>query len=87
MAAGRPVVVADKPFAREACGDAALYADEDSAAGFARHVEKLVADPALRARMAARGRQRFATINRSWDAVATRYVELLRECVATPRAA
>jgi glycosyltransferase involved in cell wall biosynthesis len=77
MAVGCPVIAADRDFAREACGNAALYADPDSSAGFADHVAALVEEPALRARLAAAGRARFRAAHRTWADIASDYLDVV----------
>ncbi len=77
MAAGVPVIASDKPYAREACGLAALYADADSPRAFADHVEHLASDEGLRAHLVAAGRERYERNRRSWDQVAVSYLEIL----------
>lgn len=57
MQAGKPVVVADLPYAREVCGDAALYFSPKDARDAARQVERLLADDALRRRLGELGRR------------------------------
>ena len=60
MAMGRAVVAYDLPETRASAGDAALYAPSGDEAAFARHVAALLDDPALRALVGERGRQRMA---------------------------
>lgn len=77
MAVGCPVVCSDLPFAREACGETAAYADPDSGHEFALKVEELIDSPSRRTSAAQKGRDRFDKINISWAEVARRYLALL----------
>lgn len=78
MAVGCPVVASDRPFAREACGDAGLYADDHGEA-FAAEVEMLLDDSAAARAASVRCRRRFEDIYVPWEGVAKRYVEVLEE--------
>lgn len=77
MAVGCPLVVADRDFAREACGDAALYASGDSGEEFAEQVGTVVASSALQKALSEHGRARFKSLHVSWNDVATSYRQLL----------
>lgn len=79
MAAGTPVVAADKDFSREACGSAALYAPADSGRAFADQVERLVSEPGVREGLISSGHERLTANRRAWDDVAATYVRLLGE--------
>jgi glycosyltransferase involved in cell wall biosynthesis len=68
MAAGTPVLASRAGAMPEVCGDAALYCDPESEEDIARALLVLAGDPALRARLAAAGRERARTF--SWDACA-----------------
>lgn len=59
FAARRPVVATDLDFAREACGDAALYFDPVSADAAARALHLSVTDPAVRRRLLEAGGRRI----------------------------
>jgi glycosyltransferase involved in cell wall biosynthesis len=84
MAVGCPVIAADRDFARDACADVARYADADDASGFADHVQALLADPALRSRMAAAGCARTAQTHRPWSGIAQDYLHVIAE-IGGPR--
>ena len=56
MRLGTPVLAADRPYARAACEDAALYFDPLSAEDFSRKLEQMLHDSLLRESMAQRGR-------------------------------
>jgi len=77
MAEGTPVVAADRDFAREACGDAGIYADIDSGEAFAEAVLPLLEDEDYwRARSQA-VRLRHEQVQITWEAVAQQYLKLL----------
>lgn len=60
MAMSLPIVATDLPFAREACGDAALYYSPLSARDAARQVARVCESPSLWNQLTARGEQRLA---------------------------
>jgi glycosyltransferase involved in cell wall biosynthesis len=68
MAAGAPVVAARAGSIPEVAGEAGLLVDPRDPAALAAAIEAVLADPALRERLVARGRARAATF--SWEAVA-----------------
>ena len=73
MHAGVPVIAARSPGLAETCADAALYVDPYDAGGLAHELGRIAADPALRAELAARGRDRAAAF--SWRASARAHIE------------
>jgi alpha-1,3-rhamnosyl/mannosyltransferase len=73
MAAGVPVIAAAAPGVREVADCAALYADPRDATGFARAMESMAGDAALRERLSALGRERAGAF--SWVASARAHVE------------
>ena len=77
LAEGTPVVAADRPFAREACGAAASYAAADSGEQFADRVADLVLDEVHRQAAAEASRERFVEVSVAWDVIATQYLEIL----------
>jgi glycosyltransferase involved in cell wall biosynthesis len=77
MACGAPVVAARAGANPGTGGDAALYADPDSADEFAAAIERLLADDAARAAQTERGRRRAAEF--SWAETARRTVEAYRD--------
>jgi glycosyltransferase involved in cell wall biosynthesis len=80
MAAGTPVVCADIDVAREVCADAALYFPPGDAHALAERLRGLATDAALRAEMAARGRERAGTF--TWQREARETLALLRAAAA-----
>jgi glycosyltransferase involved in cell wall biosynthesis len=73
MHAGVPVIAARSPGLAETCADAVLYVDPYDADGLAHELARIAADPALRAGLAARGRDRAAAF--SWRASARAHIE------------
>lgn len=78
MSLGVPIVAADRSCAREACGDAARYADADSGEEFADRVLSLIGDAAARDELKALGAARFRRIKQDWREVAAQYLEVLQ---------
>jgi glycosyltransferase involved in cell wall biosynthesis len=60
MRAGRPLLAADRPWAHDACGDAALYFAPDDEAEFVVQATHLLTDASLRARLVESGAVRQA---------------------------
>lgn len=63
MALGKPIVAFDLEETRRACGDAAVYAVDDSPSALARCILELVDDPVRRRRLGDLGRQRAETLH------------------------
>lgn len=70
-----PVLAADIPAVREACGDAALYFDPTRLTELTSAMQKIANDTALRTALIAAGRQNVARF--SWDRSATRVLDML----------
>ena len=73
MHAGVPVIAARAPGLAETCADAALYVDPYDAEGLGHQLQRVASDAALRASLAARGRERAAEF--SWQASARAHIE------------
>jgi glycosyltransferase involved in cell wall biosynthesis len=73
MHAGVPVIAARSPGLAETCADAVRYVDPYDAEGLARELARVAAEPALRAALATRGRDRAAAF--SWRASARAHIE------------
>jgi len=73
MSAGVPVLAARSPGVVETCAGAARYFDPYDAAGLADELAALATDPAARAELARRGRERAGAF--SWRDSARRHVE------------
>lgn len=80
MAAGTPVVAARASCLPEVLGDAALFVAPDDEAGLAEALRAVLADPALRADLSARGRAQAARY--SWERTAAATLAVYREAVA-----
>jgi glycosyltransferase involved in cell wall biosynthesis len=85
MAAGVPVVAAARGSLPELTGDAALLVDPLRPESISDALVTVLADDALRARLAAAGRVRAAAY--SWSASAARLIEAYRAAVAERRSA
>jgi glycosyltransferase involved in cell wall biosynthesis len=77
IAAGTPAIVSDLPVLREVLGDGALYVTPGDASGLADALLRVAADPALRERLLAAGREAIAPL--SWAETARRTHEVLAE--------
>jgi glycosyltransferase involved in cell wall biosynthesis len=77
MACGTPIVTSDANGLEEIAGDAALRVDPSDDAAIADAALRVLADPALSARLAAAGLARAATF--SWDACARQTLAILEE--------
>lgn len=73
---GLPIVTSDRDFARERCGDAAVYFDPLDAESVARAMARVMEDADLRARLAENGRRILAE-SPTWEEITARFVELL----------
>jgi glycosyltransferase involved in cell wall biosynthesis len=85
MAAGLPVIAADRAFAREACGDVALYAQGDSGEDFACQVRALLDDETVAQERGERGLQRHSEAAHTWSQVAAAYLKLITRPSLTSR--
>ena len=83
MFAGVPVVAARSPGLVETCGDAARFVDPYDAAALADVLAELATDPAARAELARRGRERAAQF--SWQASARAHVTAYELAVSSAR--
>jgi glycosyltransferase involved in cell wall biosynthesis len=80
MAAGLPVVASALPELRELVADGGLLVDPPDATGFAAAIERLVENPALRADLGARGRERVRRME--WETAVSQVEAILREAAA-----
>lgn len=58
MVLGAPIIAADRPYAREICGEAALYADPFRPESWCECIEAMIKDDALRRRLGEAGIRR-----------------------------
>ena len=63
MAVGSPVVIADRPYARDSCADAALYYPAGDDGGLAGQLESLLREPGVAWDLADRGLKRVAEVD------------------------
>lgn len=77
LAIGVPLIVADRPFAREACKDAAVYAAPDDAEGFAEAIIRFVQDVPLAQKHSRIGTLRYRKHSWSWNSVVQHYLSAL----------
>jgi len=82
MASGVPVVAADLPYAREVCGEAALYFDPLSPTALADQLRRVIEETVLRDQLRRRGLQRAAGM--SWRSHVVNLLRLFRELVDRP---
>jgi alpha-1,3-rhamnosyl/mannosyltransferase len=80
MARGCPVVAADATSLPEVVGDAGVLVDPDDVAGWARAMDRLIDDPAERARLAQAGRRRAAGY--TWHRGAEALLDAYRDALA-----
>jgi glycosyltransferase involved in cell wall biosynthesis len=80
MAAGAPVLTSSTSSMPEVGGDAAAYADPLDAVAMARGLRALLGDPARRASLAARGRERARGF--AWERTARDTLAVLERAVA-----
>lgn len=83
----KPQIVAALPYARDLCGDAALYADPFDALAWVAQLERLRAEPALRGRLVRRGVERLQDFPATWSVMAERLRSILADIVKDPRLA
>jgi glycosyltransferase involved in cell wall biosynthesis len=81
MGAGCPVVAAEAAAIPEIGGDAALLFAPGDEIALVKRLARLIGDEALRARLAAAGRERAAAF--SWDRAATETLAVYRAALAT----
>jgi len=72
---GIPQITCDLPYARDLCGDAAIYVDPHSEEDWADAIERLNEDKNLGKRLVAAGLTRMQLFPRTWDECASRIRE------------
>lgn len=80
QAVGRPVITSDRAPMRDVAGKAALLVDPEDAGAIRAAVERLIAEPDLRARLVAEGFDNLA--HYAPDRAAARYADLYRRIAA-----
>lgn len=81
MRVGTPVIAADLPFAREACGPAAIYCDVNDGWSFGEALCSLLEDPALALSLSSAGRERAGQLAHTWEKVSDAYLEVVEALV------
>jgi glycosyltransferase involved in cell wall biosynthesis len=81
MAAGTPVVAGAGGALPEIAGDAALLVDPQDVEALCAAISGLLDDPARRAELSERGRER--SLDFHWDACARRTLEVYRRALAS----
>jgi len=82
---GVPILTSNLDFAREVCGDAALYFDPWSPASVKDAMVRFADDAQLRADLASAGRTRLAQFGRTWDEIGAELAQRLEELARMPR--
>lgn len=77
----KPQISSDLPFARDICGDAALYASAEDPKDWARKMHTLMTNPSLRASLVDAGHDRMDLMPASWAVAATRVRGFLAQVV------
>jgi glycosyltransferase involved in cell wall biosynthesis len=78
---GVPLVTSDRDWAREACGDAAVYAEPTDPESLADALYRVLEDAELRRNLRASGFRRLGMLP-DWSERLRRYVAVCREAVA-----
>jgi glycosyltransferase involved in cell wall biosynthesis len=78
MAFGVPIVTSDLDFAREICGEAALYVDPSDPLEFARCIVRLRDGDGLRERLVSEGRRQLAAASAGWPDILCSALDELR---------
>lgn len=63
----RPQIVADLPYARDLCGDAAVYVDVNDASSWASAIQKVGADVVFQEKLIEEGRRRISNFPNNWN--------------------
>lgn len=77
MAYQRPLAVSDLEFARDVCGDSAVYFDPENVKDIADAITSVARDAKLRAQLVEAGTRRFREIDVGWERVTRLYMEAL----------
>lgn len=74
---GTPVLTSDLDFARETCGEAALYFDPTDTASIRDAIVRVRNKPLLAALMRVSGEDQLARLEASWDQIAANLLDQL----------
>jgi glycosyltransferase involved in cell wall biosynthesis len=80
---GLPILTSDLDFAKEICGDAAIYFDARNPESMRDAILNLLADPGEYVFRAARARERIATHSHSWDDIAGHVIGSLSQLIVS----
>ncbi len=76
MKMGTPILTSDMPFARDVCGDAAIYFDPLSPESIGEAIYRLAADKELMAELSLKGQKRLSHFNDSKERT-QKYIEII----------
>lgn len=79
---GKPLVVSDVPYARDLCGDAAIYAEWDNPYEWISGMKKLMNDFNLRQKLIDSGHKRMKMFPATWADAAKKIHKVLEEAAA-----
>ena len=79
MALGVPQITSDLSFARETCGDAAIYADPQDPDSWSVAMKRIVEDRALANRLGRAGAARIHAMPNAWEDIAAQWSAVLIE--------
>ena len=82
MLHGKPIVTSEREFAREICGDAALYFEPKETMSIAAAIEKLLSDEHLYKTMVDAGRVQYSRYDMSWENISRMYLDVLTDVVS-----
>jgi glycosyltransferase involved in cell wall biosynthesis len=74
MGIGCPIITSDLDFAREACGDAAVYCDPLSGSAFGDAMLTILQTRSHAEELSAAAKARFECRHKDWDAIGREYV-------------
>ena len=83
MAAGCPVLTADRYGTKEIAGDAALLVDPESVDAIAAGMRRLASEPELRRRLISAGKERVRPL--TWRRCAQETLQVLEHAAMSPR--
>lgn len=81
---GCPILTSNLDFAREICGDAALYFDPLNPSSIADAIVQLKSNPALQEDLIRRGKHRLGQKSQTWDEIAMNVIKGLEDIAAKP---
>lgn len=77
MAFNRPLLVSDRKFAHEICGEAAIYFDPLSTSSIAETIKRIVDNEKLRKSLVEKGIAQYRKYDISWDEIAKQYLNII----------